>query len=61
MSDYVDFVAARLPRVRSISLSAVQPHGRAADNLELLPDYDVLAPVVRKARERAHHHTASPC
>ena len=30
VADYVDFVAARLPRVRSISLSAVQPHGRAA-------------------------------
>jgi pyruvate-formate lyase-activating enzyme len=52
--DYVDFVAARLPRVRSISLSAVQPHGRGATHAEaLLPDYDALAPSVRAARARA--------
>jgi MoaA/NifB/PqqE/SkfB family radical SAM enzyme len=50
---YVDFVATRLPRVRSISLSAVQPHGRARADLELLPDYAVLASSVRDARVRA--------
>lgn len=53
---YVDFVASRLPRVRSISLSAVQPHGRAASQLELMPDYAVLGPEVRRARERAKQH-----
>lgn len=41
--DYVAFVGARLPRVRHISLSAVQPHGRAGQNLGLLPDYGVLS------------------
>ena len=54
--DYIDFVAARLPGVRSISLSAVQPHGRGAQNLELLPDYAVLAAVVPEARRRAQAH-----
>lgn len=54
---YVDFVAARLPRVRSISLSAVQPHGRARSALEdLLPDYERLGPSVREARARARLH-----
>lgn len=51
--DYVRFVAARLPAVRSISLSAVQPHGRAANNLELLPDYRVLAEQLPRARQVA--------
>lgn len=50
---YVDFVGERLPGVRSISLSAVQPHGRARANAELLPDYAVLGPAVREARARA--------
>jgi len=53
VADYVRFVASRLPRVESISLSAVQPHGRAKNNLELLPDYAVLGASVREARDAA--------
>ncbi|MEZ4219921.1 MAG: radical SAM protein [Polyangiaceae bacterium] len=53
---YIDFVAARLPGVRTISLSAVQPHGRAAKDDSLLPDYALLGPEVRRARQRAQHH-----
>ncbi|MBO6937745.1 MAG: radical SAM protein [Deltaproteobacteria bacterium] len=53
LPDYVDFVARRLPRVRSISVSAVQPHGRASSRPELLPDYAVLGPAIREARHRA--------
>ncbi|MCK6505484.1 radical SAM protein [Myxococcota bacterium] len=53
---YVDFVAARLPGVDSVSLSAVQPHGRAAGQPGLLPDYAVLADSVRQARARAAAH-----
>ncbi|MCB9664895.1 MAG: radical SAM protein [Alphaproteobacteria bacterium] len=57
VADYVDFVAARLPRVHFISLSAVQPHGRARDGVaELLPDYGVLGPRIREARARAEVH-----
>ena len=55
VADYVRFVAQRLPRVESVSLSAVQPHGRARTNLALLPDYAVLARSVREAREVARH------
>lgn len=54
---YIDFVAARLPGVRSISLSAVQPHGRARAHLDaLLPDYAILGEAVRVARARAEAH-----
>lgn len=53
LPDYIDFVATRLQRVRSISLSAVQPHGRARKNLDLLPDYAVLARIIPLARQRA--------
>ncbi len=56
IAEYVDFVAAELPAVEGISLSAVQPHGRAARNLDLLPDYAVLADEVPRARRRADHH-----
>jgi MoaA/NifB/PqqE/SkfB family radical SAM enzyme len=56
VQDYVDFVATRLPRVRSISMSAVQPHGRAQHDLDLLPDYDQLATAIRLARGRAERH-----
>lgn len=54
LPDYLRFVAARLPGVRSVSLSAVQPHGRARLHLEaLLPDYDVLRDVVPLAQRVA--------
>jgi MoaA/NifB/PqqE/SkfB family radical SAM enzyme len=53
LPDFIDFVATRLSRVRSISLSAVQPHGRARHDLDLLPDYAVLARVIPTARTRA--------
>ena len=56
LAGYVDFVADRLPRVGSISVSTVQPHGRAATAVELLPDYAVLGPEVERARARAALH-----
>ena len=58
IADFIDFVAARLPRVRSISLSAVQPHGRAGrdDGPSLLPDYAVLKTIIPEARRRARAH-----
>lgn len=56
VADYVEFVARRLPRVRVISLSAVQPHGRAAHGTSLLPDYAVLGEQVKLARARAAEH-----
>ena len=46
---YVRFVGTNLKGIRFISLSAVQPHGRARENLDLLPDYQQLAQVVPQA------------
>lgn len=56
VADYLDFVAERLPDVRFISMSAVQPHGRAREYLDLLPDYAVLSGSIREARARAEVH-----
>jgi len=56
VASFIDFVAERLPQVKSISLSAVQPHGRAVDNLDLLPDYAVLKPAIRAGHLRAAAH-----
>lgn len=56
LADFVGFVAARLPFVRSISVSAVQPHGRAHGDPELLPDYARLREIVPRARARAAEH-----
>lgn len=53
LAGFVDFVAERLPRVDAISLSAVQPHGRAARDPGLMPDYAVLGPQVRLAMDAA--------
>lgn len=57
LPDYVDFVARELPGVGFLSLSAVQPHGRARVGAEdLLPDYSVLGPAIEEARQRAVAH-----
>ncbi len=56
VASYIDFVAERLPGVRAISLSAVQPHGRARHDLDLMPDYSVLAEEVPRAQARAAEH-----
>ena len=56
LAEYVDFVAERFPLIRSISCSAVQPHGRAAQNLHLLPDYASLGKTIEHARKRSEEH-----
>lgn len=51
--DYVDFVSRRFPSIHFVSLSVMQPHGRAADNLALLPHYSRLRPAIAQARRLA--------
>ncbi|MEC8422495.1 MAG: radical SAM protein, partial [Myxococcota bacterium] len=56
VAHFVRFVATRLPGVSAISLSAVQPHGRAGRNGaedDLLPDYAVLASIIPAAQAEA--------
>lgn len=53
LPDFVEYVSRNLLGVVSISLSAVQPHGRAWNNRKLVPRYGDLSPYVEKALERA--------
>lgn len=53
VAEYVGFVRDRLPEVKFISMSAVQPHGRAASEQELMPEYDRLAISIKRARKVA--------
>ena len=48
------FVHSDFPLIRYISLSVVQPKGRAWQNLELLPKYSKLSPYVAEALEYAN-------
>ena len=50
------FVGQRFPAIQSISLSAVQPHGRATHNLQLLPDYEQLGKLVPDAIKAASQY-----
>ena len=47
--EYIHFVHERFPKIKTISLSVVQPHGRAKKNWQLLPDYQELKELVPKA------------
>ncbi|MDA8132213.1 MAG: radical SAM protein [Elusimicrobia bacterium] len=46
---YIDFVSRRFPAVRTVSLSVVQPRGRAKADPRLVPDYAALSPYVEAA------------
>ena len=50
---YMAFVAKRFPAVRTVSLSVVQPRGRAKSDPRLVPDYAALSPFVEAALSRA--------
>lgn len=49
LPEYINFVKRTFPKIKSISLSVVQPHGRAAKNINLMPRYRIIDPYVRKA------------
>jgi len=56
VADFIDFVGEQLSGVREISMSAVQPQGRAGRGrapADLLPDYAILAEQLPEARRRA--------
>ena len=53
---YVAFIGQRFPDIRCISMSAVQPHGRAKEKVELLPEYDVLSQQIPKALAEAEKY-----
>ena len=45
---YVKFVKNTFPEIKFISLSVVQPHGRAWINNYLVPDYRAISPFIRE-------------
>ncbi|MHB2026972.1 MAG: radical SAM protein [Elusimicrobiota bacterium] len=53
LPNFMDYVAERLHGVKSVSLSVIQPHGRALNNRKLIPRYGDISPYVEKALDRA--------
>lgn len=53
LTGFIEFIHGSLPGVAQVSLSVVQPHGRAARNKSLMPRYGELSPFVERAVERA--------
>jgi MoaA/NifB/PqqE/SkfB family radical SAM enzyme len=48
---YIKFVRKEIPEVKRISLSVIQPRGRAWDNRNLVPRYGLISPYIKKALE----------
>ncbi len=49
LPDYIKFIKNNFPRIKSVSLSVVQPRGRAGNNKYLIPRYKVISSHIRKA------------
>lgn len=49
LADYLRFVHTQFPEVRVVNFSVIQPHGRAARNSYLVPDYNKIRPHLREA------------
>lgn len=47
--EYLRFVHEQFPQIKTISLSVVQPHGRANEDMTLLPNYALLKDIIPKA------------
>lgn len=46
---YIRFIKKEMPEVKRVSLSVIQPRGRAWDNRNLVPRYGLISPYVKKA------------
>ena len=53
LPDFMRYLARELPGILSVSLSAMQPHGRAWNNWKLLPRYGEMSPYVESGLEVA--------
>ena len=49
LPEYLRFVRKEFPKIKYISLSIVQPNGRAWTNKNIVPRYGVISPYVKKA------------
>ena len=52
LPEFVDFIADNFKSVKFISLSTVQPRGRARNKGDLVPDYRKIDPYIKKALKR---------
>ncbi|MFC1752947.1 radical SAM protein [Thermoproteota archaeon] len=48
LPDYIKFIKTKFPKIKSVSLSVIQPRGRAAKNKFLIPRYSTIAPYIHK-------------
>ncbi|TSA45274.1 radical SAM protein [bacterium] len=48
---YIRFVKKEMPEVKRVSLSVIQPRGRAWNNRNLVPRYGLISPYVKKTLE----------
>ena len=49
LPEYLRFVRKEFPKIKYISLSIVQPNGRAWTNKNIVPRYGAISPYVKKA------------
>jgi len=50
---YFAFIINNFPKIKSISLSIVQPRGEAFKNKDVIPSYDIISPYIEEALEYA--------
>lgn len=53
LPDYIRFVNGKLPEINSISLSVVQPNGRAMMKQKIIPRYSVISSYIKEALDLA--------
>jgi MoaA/NifB/PqqE/SkfB family radical SAM enzyme len=49
LCEFILFIKKNFPQIQSISLSVVQPRGRAWVNKNLVPSYQIIHPFIKKA------------
>jgi len=49
LPEYIHYIKDQFPGIKSMSLSVIQPRGRAENNKYLVPRYDIISPYMKKA------------
>lgn len=56
LPEYITFISETFPQIRFISLSVVQPRGRAWENKYLIPRYSVINTYIRKTLNKGKQY-----
>lgn len=48
LPDFIEFIKKKFSQIQAISLSVIQPRGRAGINKYLIPRYSIISPYIRK-------------